>query len=93
MVPSTLGIAKLAVSYVVGTSVSHTVKEVISNNVQPETTAEVAKVIVGRLVIGTMAAAAATGYVTKNIDETVESWKEFQAKKNEIKEDKPEETE
>lgn len=90
MVPSYLGIAKLALSYVVGTSVSHTVKEVISHNVNPETTAEVAKVVVGRFVIGTMSASVATSYVDRNVNDAIESWKKFQEKKTE---EKPEESE
>lgn len=71
-----LGFAKLVVNYIVGTSAGYTAKEVIANNVQPESTADIAKAAVGSLVISSMVAGTAKAYVDNLVDEAIEFWNE-----------------
>lgn len=78
---SKLGIAKLVISYAVGSSTAFTVRNVIANNVAPETTQEQMKLVLGSVVVGSMVAAQARTYVDNTVEMIDQFWQEHQAKK------------
>jgi hypothetical protein len=82
---SKIDIAKTATKLVVGTSVSFIAKQVIQNNVTPETTVQRAETIVGSLVLGAMIAQAAEKYTDAQIDQLVDGWNKLKTKIAETK--------
>lgn len=68
-----LSLAKTAANIIVGSSVTKVVNDIIVNNTDVETTADQAKVAVGSVVLGMMAADAAKDYVHPKIDK-VAAW-------------------
>ena len=71
---SKLQFARLAGSYILGTSVGFTVRSVIANNVQPETVQEHLKVTIGSLAIGLVVAEKANDAVVRQIKAAQEVW-------------------
>lgn len=71
---SKLGIARLVINYAVASSAAYCTQSVITNIVEPETTEEKIKVVVGSVVIGSMVAQQARQYVDGGIVRVAEVW-------------------
>lgn len=72
-----LKLAKLIISYTVGSSSAYCVSTMIANNVEPEDTLEKVKLLVGSAAIGSMVAAGVKEHVNKIVDDGVEAYQEF----------------
>jgi len=80
-----LGIVKLVVNIVVATGVSKVTNDVISNNVDIESTEDQIKVAIGSVIIGSMIAEAASTHVNGKIDSIANVWKNRKDIKNDVK--------
>lgn len=77
-----LEIAKTAINIIAGAGVSKVAHDIIKNNTTTDTTADAAKVFAGSLVIGSMAADAASKHVSSKIDAIVAWRADLKSKKN-----------
>lgn len=71
-----LAIAKLAINVAAGAGVSKVVKDIINLNTEVQTTTDAAKVWIGSVVIGSMAADSASKHVNTKVDAVVNWWEE-----------------
>lgn len=71
---SKFAIAKMAINFVAGASVSKVVNDVIRNNTTVETTWDAAEVWMGSVVIGSMVADAGSKHVNHKMDRIAAWW-------------------
>jgi hypothetical protein len=76
-----LGIVKLVINVAVGIGVSKVTNDVISNNVNVESTEDQIKVAIGSVVIGSMIAERASDHVNAKIDTITKIWTDRKATK------------
>lgn len=69
-----LAIAKLVVNLAAGVGVSKVTHDIISNNVNVDSTEDKIKVAVGSLVLGSMVADLASSYVNTRVDLVARVW-------------------
>lgn len=75
-----LEMTKRAAKFVVGTSVSFTIANALSNNVSPTKPYQKAEAWVGGIVIGVMVAEKAEVWVDKKLDQLIDSYNESKNK-------------
>jgi hypothetical protein len=75
--------AKAFAAVVVGFGTSGLVKQIIKNNVNPDSVSDKAAVLIGSYVLGAMAADAAKDWTDARIDELIAQWTKL-VKKNDI---------
>lgn len=68
---SKLAFAKMAINFTAGAGVSKVINDIIRNNTTVETAGDAAKVWVGSIVIGSMAADAGSKHVNTKVDAVV----------------------
>lgn len=69
-----LGIAKLVINVAAGLGVSKVTNDIISNNVNVDSTEDRIKVAVGSIVIGSMVSEMASEHVNAKIDAVAKFW-------------------
>lgn len=78
---SKLSLVKNIISITTGLSTGYCVNQVITNNVQPETGAEVAKAMIGTAAISSLVVAHTREHVSTMVDEMVDFYNELKTKK------------
>lgn len=71
-----LSIAKAAIQFAVGSSVTKVTHDVIVNNVDIENTQDQIQVLIGAATIGSMVSMHAKSHVDAKVDKIVELWNE-----------------
>lgn len=75
--------AKAAAGVVVGFGTANLIKQIIKNNVNPDSVSDKAAVLIGSYVLGAIAADAAKEWTDAQIDSIIAQWTKL-VKKNEI---------
>lgn len=76
MITKTL-IAKRAVTWIIGAATGNLIRQIIKNNVEPDSVTDKAAVVIGSYVLGAIAADAAKKWTDAEIDKLVEWYKEL----------------
>jgi hypothetical protein len=79
-----LGVVKLVISAVVATSVTKVTSDIISNNVEIDSSRDQFQVWVSSLVLGSVIAQLAANHVNLKIDEFVKDWEDRKPVKVEV---------
>lgn len=69
--------AKAFAGVIVGFGTANLVKQIINNNVAPESVKDKAAVLIGSYIIGAIAADAAKKWTDAQIDEVIAKWTKF----------------
>ena len=75
-------LAKAIVGIVIGSGTAKVVKEIIKNNVSPDSVTDKAAIMIASYVLGAIAADSSKGWTDAKIDKIIAEWTKFKSKDN-----------
>lgn len=75
-------IAKVVAGFVIGTGTAKVVKEIIKNNVTPDSVTDKTAIIIASYVLGAIAADASKNWTDAKIDQTIAWWTKLVTDRN-----------